>query len=107
MEIATRIANLPRIIVPLGLETAGSLAAARGEDLAAVRLWGAADAERTSSGFANMPADERHLDERMAEVRERLDPAEFAAAWAEGAAMPVEDAVAIAESLAARIAGEA
>jgi non-specific serine/threonine protein kinase len=95
-----------RIIVPLGLETAGSLAAASGDDIGAVRLWGAADAERTASGFANMPADERHLDENMEEVRERLDPAAFAAAGAEGAAMPVEEAVAAAESLATRIASE-
>ena len=35
-------------------------------------------------GFANMPADERHLDEHMAAVRERLDPGTFADAWAEG-----------------------
>ena len=42
------------------------LAAARGEDELAVRLWSSATAERTSSGFVNMPADERLLDERIA-----------------------------------------
>ena len=98
------VALSARIIVPLGLETAGSLAAAQGEDETAVRLWGAADAERTASGFANMPADERHLDERMSQVRERLDPAAFAAAWANGAALSVAEAVAVAQGLATRIA---
>src|SRR4051794_39967469 len=84
-------ASLPRalglgapIIVPIGLEAAGSLAAERGDDALAVRLWAASAAERADSGFANMPADERHLDERMAEVRDRLDPVAFADAWAEG-----------------------
>jgi hypothetical protein len=83
-----------RIIVPIGLETAGSLAAARGDDALAVRLWAAAAAERSSSGFANMPADERHLDERMAQVRERLDPGAFAEAWGEGSELGADGATA-------------
>ena len=89
-----------RIIVPIGLEAAGGLAAARGEDEIAVRLWAAAVAERTASGFANMPADERHLDEQMAAVRERLDPAAFADAWADGSAMAVDAAVTVALGIA-------
>ena len=37
------------------------------------------------TGFANMPADERLLDARMAEARERLDPeTRSRTAWAEG-----------------------
>ena len=96
-----------RIIVPLALEAAGALAAAVDEDRLAVRLWAAAAAEREDSGFANMPADERHLDERMALVRARLDPAEFAAAWAEGTATSSGAAAALALDLAARVAGGA
>jgi predicted ATPase len=92
-----------RIIVPLGLEAAGCLAAGVARDSLAVRLWGAAHAERTASGFANMPADERHLDEQIAQVRGRLDPAAFVAAWAEGAALPVAEAVAAAQALAAEV----
>jgi tetratricopeptide (TPR) repeat protein len=88
-----------RIIVPIALEAAGSLAAERGDDALAVRLWAAAAADRTDSGFANMPADERHLDERLAAVRERLDPSAFADAWAEGAALAAHDAVAAAMAL--------
>jgi predicted ATPase/Tfp pilus assembly protein PilF len=85
-----------RIIVPITLEAAGSLASQRGDDHRAVTLWAAAAAERAASGFANMPADERHLDERMAAVRDRLDPAAFAEAWAEGSALTVDEAVALA-----------
>ena len=88
-----------RIIVPIGLEAAGSLAAERGDDRRAVTLWAAAAAERADSGFANMPADERHLDERMAAVRERLDPAAFAEAWAEGSGLDTEAALAVVASL--------
>jgi predicted ATPase/Tfp pilus assembly protein PilF len=89
-----------RVIVPLLLEGAGSLAAARSEHALAVRLWAAASAERTASGFVNMPADERLLDAKMAGVRERLDPGEFADAWAEGTALSPADAVDVALTLA-------
>jgi predicted ATPase len=88
-----------RIVVALGLEGAGTLAAARGEDEVAVRLWGAAAAERASSGFANMPADKRLLDARTSVVRKRMDPAALAAAWAAGLELPPEAAAAEALAL--------
>jgi hypothetical protein len=91
-----------RIIVPLLLEAAGSLAAARGEDDLAVRLWSAATTERASSGFVNMPADERLLEGHAAVVRERLDPTRFAAAWAEGMALSQAEATDLALELARR-----
>jgi hypothetical protein len=91
-----------RIIVPLLLEAAGGLAAARGEDELAVRLWSSATAERTASGFVNMPADERLLDAHVAAVRERLEPARFAAAWAEGMELGQAEATDLALDLARR-----
>ncbi len=63
-----------RIIVPIGLEAAGCLAAERGDDRLAVTLWAAAAAERAGSGFANMPAA-------------------FADAWADGSALTTEAAL--------------
>ena len=48
-----------------------------------------------------MPADERHIDARMSEVRERLDPGPFAAAWAEGQALRWTAAVEAAMTLVA------
>jgi hypothetical protein len=87
-----------RVIVPLLLEGAGCIAAARTDDPRAVRLWSAATAERSASGFVNMPADERLLEGHVARVRERLDAAAFADAWAEG--MELTQAQAVDEALA-------
>ena len=70
-----------RVIIPLLLEGAGCLAAALEEDRAAVQPWSAATAERTASGFVNMPADERLLDARVDRVRARIDAVAFADAW--------------------------
>jgi hypothetical protein len=95
-----------RVIVLLALEGAASLAAARGDDVLAIRLWAAAAADRAASGFANMPADERLLDARMAEVRARLDPDAVAAAWAAGLAMSLHDAVGAAMTLTADRGGD-
>ena len=64
-----------------------------------IRLWAAASADREVSGFANMPADQRLLDARMAEARERLQPETVAAAWAEGRAMSVDAAIEAAMTL--------
>jgi hypothetical protein len=52
-----------------------------------------------------MPADERHLDERMAGVREVLAPETFAAAREEGHRTPVRDAVQLALGIAQRASG--
>ena len=60
------------------------------------RLWGAAAALREEIG-APLPAHERrHYEEAQASARGRLDEAMWAAAWAEGRAMPLEQAVAYA-----------
>jgi predicted ATPase len=85
-----------RVIIPQALEGAGELAAARGDDRRAVRLWAAAAHDRDTSGFVNMPADQRHLDTGMARVRARLDPSAFDEAWAEGSSMGAEAAAAAA-----------
>ena len=90
-----------RIIVLLALEGAAALAAARGDDVLAIRLWAGAAADRAASGFANMPADERLIDARMSEARERLDPGTVAAAWAEGQALTLDAAVEAAMTLVA------
>ena len=90
---------MARIIVLLALEGAAGLAAARGDDALGIRLWAAASADREVSGFANMPADQRLLDARMAEARERLQPETVAAAWADGRAMSVDAAIEAAMTL--------
>ncbi|HEY6570925.1 MAG TPA: tetratricopeptide repeat protein, partial [Candidatus Limnocylindrales bacterium] len=93
-----------KIIVPLALEGAAGLAAARGDDVLAIRLWAAAAADRALTGFANMPADERLVDARMSEARERLDPATVDAAWTDGGALTIEAAIEDAMTLVAAAA---
>jgi hypothetical protein len=61
-----------------------------------------AAAERSASGFANMPADERLLEAHVADVRRRLSPEAFAAAWAAGLALDGAAAVATAMALGDR-----
>ena len=90
-----------RIIVLLALEGAAGLAASRGDDGLAIRLWAAAAADRETSGFANMPADQRLVDARMAEARDRLQPEAVAAAWDEGRALTLDEAVEAAMTLVA------
>jgi tetratricopeptide (TPR) repeat protein len=90
---------MARIIVLLALEGAAGLAAAGGDDVLAINLWAAAAANREESGFANMPADQRLVDARMAEARGRLDPETVAAAWADGRAMSVDTAIEAAMAL--------
>lgn len=73
------------------LESLASLAAAEGASERAVRLTAASTALRAASGtvlddsFAARPTPEKEL-----------SPEEFAAAWAEGQAMTVDEAVAYA-----------
>ena len=63
-----------RIIVPLLLEAAGSLAAARGEDELAVRLWSSATAERSSSGLRQHARRRAAPRRARGRVRARLEP---------------------------------
>jgi predicted ATPase/class 3 adenylate cyclase/Tfp pilus assembly protein PilF len=59
----------------------------------AARLWGAAQSLREAIGTPPLP-EERKEDERdQAAVREALGEAAFAAAWAEGRAMTLEQAI--------------
>jgi predicted ATPase/DNA-binding CsgD family transcriptional regulator len=64
----------------------------------AARLLGAADALRASIGVQWEPVDRGEFDRSVAIVRVHLDAATFAMAWAEGSAMPLEQAVAVARA---------
>jgi hypothetical protein len=66
----------------------------------AARLWGAAEAVRTASGFRQPPADRAHDEPYLAAAHAHVDAATWDAAWAEGRAMTVEQAVAYALELA-------
>ena len=78
------------------LEGLASVAASVAEDETAARLWGASEAVRESIGVILAPA-ELALHERLVpESRMRLGSDRFAAAWAEGKAMPTKQAVELA-----------
>jgi hypothetical protein len=80
--------------IPNALEGLAALAAACGDGARAARLWGAAEIYREAH---NLPLDryERPIYERtLAIARPRFDADAFAAAWAEGRAMPLENTLA-------------
>jgi hypothetical protein len=62
----------------------------------AVRLWGAAEKLRERIGAPLPPVDQTKHTQTVADARTYLDVATFAAAWAEGRAMPLEQVVAYA-----------
>ena len=78
------------------LDGFGALATRRGEWERAARLAGAADALRESAGFELEPGDRPLRDKYVAEVRAALGERAFAGAEAEGRAMRVKEAVALA-----------
>jgi hypothetical protein len=59
-------------------------------------LLGAAEATREALGVTLWPANQIEHDRNVAAVRARLDEATFTAAWAEGRAMTMEQAIAYA-----------
>jgi tetratricopeptide (TPR) repeat protein len=72
------------------------IAAASGRPERAARLFGAAEALRESLGVPLPPVNRADYDRDVAATRAQLDAATFAAAWAEGQTMTLDDAVAYA-----------
>ena len=75
------------------LESLAFIAAAQGHSLRAARLLGAAEVVREAAKAAMARREREEYERVVAEVRARLDQATFAAAWAEGRAMPLEQAI--------------
>jgi predicted ATPase/DNA-binding SARP family transcriptional activator len=88
---------------PTCLEALAALASAQGQPDRAARLFGPAQTVREAGGFALPPADRAECERGMAAVRARLGEKAFAAAWAAGREMTLEEAVDYA--LAAESAG--
>ncbi|MCC7021906.1 MAG: tetratricopeptide repeat protein [Thermomicrobiales bacterium] len=78
---------------------AAGLAAAGGEPLLAARLFGAAAAQRDEEEVQLKPAIQAELDRLTARARDEVGEAAFAAAWAGGRALRLEDAVAEARAV--------
>ena len=62
--------------------------------LQAARLFGAAEALRETLGTPLLPIYQDHYQRRLASARTLIDEATFAAAWAEGRAIALEQAIA-------------
>jgi tetratricopeptide (TPR) repeat protein len=78
------------------LEVAAVLAAVRGHSVRAAQLWGATESVRATADMPVSPADRSHDASYLAAVHERLDNARFTAARAEGRALSLDQAIAVA-----------
>ena len=78
------------------LETLAEMAGALGYGTRAARLWGAADTLREVTGSPWAPLERRLHEPYLAAVRSGVDEADWRAAWEEGRAMTLEDAIAYA-----------
>jgi predicted ATPase/class 3 adenylate cyclase len=80
------------------LDGLAAIAANQGQDHLAGTLWGAGAAFRAESGKEMEPSDRFLREEALSAVRTRLGQATLAEAWAEGAALAPQDAVALGQS---------
>jgi predicted ATPase/DNA-binding SARP family transcriptional activator len=78
------------------LEAVAALAVAQGQGERAARLYGVAETMRKARGMPLPPCELDEYNCDVAVVRAALGDAAFAAAWAEGRAMPLDEAVAFA-----------
>ena len=86
-------------MVAFALEEIGRVAICTGEAAKAARLFGAAEHLREFSGAAISPNDRTEYDESVAAMRQALGEARFAAAWAVGRSMSLEEAVSYVSAL--------
>ncbi len=76
------------------LDGLARVAGAQADPVRAARLWGAAEALSESIGATTAPMDQAAYERHSSAARTRLGEAAFAAAWSEGRAMDLEEAVA-------------
>jgi ATP/maltotriose-dependent transcriptional regulator MalT len=78
------------------LELLARLASDQDSPKEAVRLWAVAESLRAELGYVRFPVEQGPYDAAVARAREALGPDGFAAAWAEGAKLSTEEAIAYA-----------
>ena len=62
----------------------------------AAKIWGATEALNEKMGLVNAPDNRRRTDALIAEARTRIAPKTFAAAWAEGRELSLDEVIALA-----------
>ncbi len=82
-----------KAVIADGLEAFATLAARELQEERSARLWGAAAALRETFGSPLSPAKHEKQEREMTAVRETLGEDAFAAAWAQGRAMTMEQAI--------------
>jgi DNA-binding CsgD family transcriptional regulator/tetratricopeptide (TPR) repeat protein len=85
-----------RVCLAASLEALAGLAAEQGRGEYAARLFGAAHAFRRTIGYVRAPAEQAAHDADLASARQGLSAQTFAAAWEQGEALSLEEAVAYA-----------
>jgi len=82
-----------KFVTPFNLEGLAGVLLAQGELIWAAHLWGAAEALREATGVPLRPGDRAGYEQAVATARAHLGEQAFATAWAEGRAMPLEQAI--------------
>jgi predicted ATPase/DNA-binding SARP family transcriptional activator/DNA-binding CsgD family transcriptional regulator len=75
------------------LQISAALAGSRGQPVRSARLWGAAEALREAIGTSFSPMEHRTYGPYIAAARAQLGDAAWEAAWQEGRAMSMEEAI--------------
>lgn len=79
------------------LEILATIAATTGDREAACRIWASANTVRESTGLVRLPFFDAGHESAVADAREALGREAFSSAWAQGAALTREDAIAYAQ----------
>ncbi|WP_231983687.1 LuxR C-terminal-related transcriptional regulator [Mycobacterium sp. E2733] len=95
LDLATRLRT--DLIVPFALDCLAAVAGEGGNHQVAARLFGAAESARQTMGVVQFKALAADDEATIAVVRDALGDTDFDAAWAEGAALSIEEAVAYAQ----------
>jgi predicted ATPase/DNA-binding XRE family transcriptional regulator len=87
------------------VKSLGAVAAVTDRPEQAARLFGASEALRERQGLVLEPTERSRLERAIAPARAGLSEAKFAAAWADGRALPMAQAIAEALALADTVVG--
>ncbi|WP_006247018.1 LuxR family transcriptional regulator [Mycolicibacterium tusciae] len=95
LDLAVRLAS--DLVVPFALDCLAIAASDTGNHLSAARLFGAAEAARQHMGIVRFEVLQADDDARITASRDALGEQDFDAAWAEGSALSIQEAIAYAQ----------
>ncbi|MBZ0303701.1 MAG: tetratricopeptide repeat protein [Anaerolineae bacterium] len=83
----------PRLMVAAALEAMAAVTTESGASMSAIRYLAASSGMRTEMGTLMRPADRPILERTQARLQSTLEMSDFALAWSEAAALPLEQVV--------------